>query len=263
MKRKSPPKWLQAAKAGNGDASGNWLSRALSRAGVMPLTQAEDAIRHGRVRLDSKVMVEPMAPVTAKSRVDIDGKPVSLEWKTRVVMMHKPAGVVTHGTDKQGIGTVFEVLNAALPQDLHRFGWHAVGRLDRDTTGLLLFTNDERFVGHATSPETKLPKCYVANVGAGVTEQKIAPLLTGVMIDDGEMTRPAKAKVRDASTVELTLTEGRFHQVKRMLNAVGLPTLSLHREAVGGLKIDIPEREVRQLSDDEVRDLLLFEPRAG
>jgi 23S rRNA pseudouridine2605 synthase/16S rRNA pseudouridine516 synthase len=173
-------------------------------------------------------------------------------------MLHKPAGVVTHGSDPEGIGTVFDVLQAALPSDLHRFGWHAVGRLDRDTTGLLLFTNDERFVGHATSPDTHLAKRYVAKVGALVDDAKLEPLRRGVRIDDGELTRPAKAKARGDDSVELTLTEGRFHQVKRMLNAVGLPTLALHREAVGALELDVPVSSYRALSDDEVAKKLGF-----
>ncbi|MFZ5444359.1 MAG: pseudouridine synthase [Myxococcota bacterium] len=257
------PKWLAAAKARDAGGPGDWLSRALSRAGVLPLAQAEDAIRAGRVRLDARVVTEPLAPVTGRSRVELDGAPVPLAWKTRVVMLHKPAGVVTHGTDPEGVGTVFDVLLAALPAELHRFGWHAVGRLDRDTTGLLLFTNDERFVGHATSPDTHLAKRYVAQVGAKVSDEKLAPLRRGVRIDDGELTRPAKARARGDDSVELVLTEGRFHQVKRMLNAVGLPTLKLHREAVGSLELDVAEGACRELSDDEVRGKLGFEPRAG
>lgn len=257
---KKAPRWLEAARVRDGGGGGDWLSRAMSRAGVLPLAQAEDAIRAGRVRLDLRVTTEPLAPVTPRARVELDGQPVSLAWRTQVLMLHKPAGVVTHGSDPEGIGTVFDVLQVALPSDLHRFGWHAVGRLDRDTTGLLLFTNDERFVGHATSPDTHLAKRYVAKVGAKVDDAKLEPLRRGVRIDDGELTRPAKAKARGDDSVELTLTEGRFHQVKRMLNAVGLPTLALHREAVGALELDVPVSSCRALSDDEVAEKLRFTP---
>lgn len=262
-RQRKAPRWLEAARARDDGGPGDWLSRAMSRAGVLPLAQAEDAIRAGRVRLDARVVTEPLAPITARSRVELDGQGVSLAWRTRVLMLHKPAGVVTHGTDPEGVGTVFDVLLAALPAELHRFGWHAVGRLDRDTTGLLLFTNDERFVGHATSPDTHLAKRYVARVGAKVADEKLEPLRRGVRIDEGELTRPAKARARGEDAVELTLTEGRFHQVKRMLNAVGLPTLALHREAVGGLELDVAEAALRELSDAEVKDKLGFTPRAG
>lgn len=235
----------------------------MARAGVLPFGEVEEAIHAGRVRVDSQDTTEPLVHVTSKSRVQLDHRVVSLAWRTQVLVLHKPAGVVTHGSDPEGIGTVFDVLRAALPQELLRFGWHAVGRLDRDTTGLLLFTNDEKFVQHATSPDTHLPKRYVARVGAKVSDDKLEPLWRGVKIDDGEMTKPAKAKARGDDSVELTLFEGRFHQVKRMLNAVGLPTLSLHREAVGDLVLDVPERGYRALTDDEVRTALHFEPRAS
>ena len=258
---KKPPRWLEAARERDSGASADWLSRALSRAGVLPLQEAELAIRAGRVRLDSREEKEPMAPVHPHSRASLDGREVSLAWRTRVLQFHKPAGVITHGTDPEGIGTVFDALRATLPPELQRFGWHAVGRLDRDTTGLLLFTNDEKFVAHATSPATHLPKRYVARVGAKVNDAKLEPLRRGVKLDDGELTRPARAEARGEDSVELVLTEGRFHQVKRMLNVVGLPTLALHREAVGLLELDVPLAAYRELSDDEVKAKLNFDPR--
>lgn len=227
------------------------------------MQEAEEAIRAGRVRLDGRDEKEPLAPVHPASRAFLDGREVSLAWRTRVLQFHKPAGVITHGSDPQGIGTVFDALRAALPQELLSFGWHAVGRLDRDTTGLLLFTNDEKFVAHATAPATHLPKRYVARVGAKVNDAKLEPLRRGVKLDDGELTRPAKARARGDDSVELVLTEGRFHQVKRMLNVVGLPTLALHREAVGLLELDVPLGGFRALQDDEVKTKLNFEPRAG
>jgi 23S rRNA pseudouridine2605 synthase/16S rRNA pseudouridine516 synthase len=261
---KKAPRWLEAARLRGSGERGDWLSRALSRAGVMPLAEAEEAIAHRRVTLDGRVATEPLSPVFDASRVTLDGRPVSLAWRTRVLMFHKPAGLVTHGSDPEGVGTVFDGLRAALPEALQRFGWHAVGRLDRDTTGLLLFTNDERFVKHATSPETHLEKRYVARVGGAVTEAKLAPLRQGLCLDgDEQPTRPARAVRRGDDVVELTLTEGRYHQVKRMLGAVGLPTLTLHREAVGALVLDVPEGACRELTDAEVTAALDFTPRRG
>lgn len=260
--RKRPaPRWLEAARQRTQErGDGSWLSRALSRAGVLPLAVAEKAIRDGRVKVGGAVVTEPFAPVDPSSSVRVDGAEVSLAWHTRVLAFHKTAGLVTHGSDPEGIGTVFEALARVLPAELQGYGWHAVGRLDRDTTGLLLFTNDERFVAHATNPATHLPKRYRATVGAPVTEPGLAALRRGVDLDDGP-TRPAEARQLGATAVELVLTEGRFHQVKRMLQAVGWPTLTLHREAVGALGCDVGPGEVREVTSLELSTLLGYTAR--
>lgn len=260
-RKRPPPRWLEARRHG-GPGEGTWLSRALARAGVLPLAAAEDAIRAGRVRLDGRVAHEPFAPLGPGARVQLDGIERSLAWRTRVLAFHKPAGVVTHGTDPHGVGTVFDALARVLSTELSSFGWHAVGRLDRDTTGLLLFTNDERFVAHATSPQTHLPKRYRATVGAAVTEAQLESLRRGVQLEDG-VTRPSQARCLGPSVVELILTEGRYHQVKRMLGAVGLPTLALHRQAVGGLELDVEMGAVREVSEGELITRLRFQPRSG
>jgi pseudouridine synthase len=258
------PRWLQAARTRNASpvAKPDWLSRALARAGALPLKEAEAAIAEGRVRVDGKKVLEPFSPLRPDSKVTLDGHDVEVAAATRVVLFHKPAGVVTSDHDPKKVGTVFQRLGQVLPPELQNFGWHAVGRLDRDTTGLLLFTNDERFVAHATSPESRLEKRYVARVSGQITEEKLAQLRTGVELEDG-VTRPAGAKVREDGRVELTLTEGRNHQVKRMLGALGMPVLELHREAIGTLVLDVPEGGCRLLSDDEVETFLRYTPRRG
>jgi 23S rRNA pseudouridine2605 synthase/16S rRNA pseudouridine516 synthase len=267
MSKGRTPKWLlaaQARKTAPPQEGADWLLRALGRAGAMPHEEAEAALRDGRVKLDGRVSREPFSPVTSTSKVSVDGQPIDLRPTTRVVMFHKPRGLITHGRDPEGIGTVFEGLARALTRldpALARYAWHAVGRLDRDTTGLLLFTNDERFVAHATRPETHLAKRYRAAVGADVTDKKLDPLRRGMKLDGGEVAQPAKAKVRGPREVELTLTEGKYHQVKRMLGAVGLPVLSLHRESVGALELELPEGEARLLGDDEVTRALQYVPR--
>lgn len=256
-----PPKWLEAARQREPGEGGDWLARALSRAGALSFGDAEAAVQAGRVTVDGRVVTQPLAALAPDARVAVDGQPVDVTPRTRVLMFHKPAGLVTAGSDAEGQGTVFDALRRALAPGLLGYGWHAVGRLDRDTTGLLLFTNDERFVAHATRPETHLPKRYVARVGAKVTAEKLEQLSAGVEVEPGVTSRPATARARADDVVELTLTEGRYHQVKRMLNAVGLPTLSLHREAVGSLALDVDEGALRELSDDEVRDALGYAPR--
>lgn len=262
-RRPKTPRWLDAARTRNAPAEKpDWLARALCRAGVFPLDEVDGAILAGKVKLDGRVVREPFAPVAAESKVTVEGLAVDLKPVTRVVMFHKPAGVVTSDHDPEKIGTVFERLMEVLPASLQRFGWHAVGRLDRDTTGLLLFTNDERFVAHATSPSTKLPKRYLAHVSGTVSDAKLERLRRGLPID-GVLTRPAGARVLPDGRVELILTEGRHHQVKRMLGAVGNPVMKLHREAIGELLLDVPEGQCRALSDIEVQTHLGYTPRSA
>ena len=255
-RRPRMPKWLEAARRrGPGDVPldgrADWLTRALGRAGVLPRAEAEAAIRDGRVEVDGRVEREPFAPVRPGVEVRVDGQVRELAAPRLALMFHKPAGLVVHGSDPEGVGTVFERLRAVLPVELRGYEWLAVGRLDRDTTGLLLFTNDEWLVRHGTSPQTHLPKRYVARVAGRPAEAALRALRDGLVLEDGP-TRPAGALLRAPDVVELTLTEGRHHQVKRMLAAVGHPVLALHREAVGGVVLDVAEGDWRVLRDEEV-----------
>lgn len=260
MRSKKIPRWLKAARAADGRraAGDDWLARSLSKAGLLPHNEAEQAVAAGRVKLNGKVIKSPYASIPKDSVVHLDGRLVSLEAKTLVLAFHKPAGAVTAPKDPEGQQTVFDLLQAALPAELRGYGWHAVGRLDRDTTGLLLFTNDPRLVSHVTAPQTHLPKRYVAQVHGTPTAAKLKQLQEGLVLDDGP-TRPASAVLRGEGVIELTLTEGRHHQVKRMLGAVGLPVHKLHREAIGELVLDLPEGALRLLSSEEIQHKLGFE----
>jgi pseudouridine synthase len=229
----------------------DFLSRALARAGVLPLAEAERAIREGRVKLAGRAVRQPLTTLRPGDEVRVDGRPVSLAARTRVWMLHKPVGCVTTASDPEGRRTVFDVLADGLSEPQRRFGWHAIGRLDLDTTGLLLFTNDERLVAFATAPASKLPRRYVARVQGEARDEALRPLREGLS-HAGEPLRPARARIRDAHTVELTITEGKFHQVKKMLGAVGLPVLALHREAVGAVELDVPVGATRALTDEEI-----------
>ncbi len=258
--RKSPPRrpkpLAHSKETRASPARMDWLSRALARAGVMTLAEAEHAIQAGRVEVSGRVVKQPLAPLKPTDVVRVDGQRVALSAQTRVIVFHKPMDVVT----APGEGGVFEVLSSVLPDELRTFQWHAVGRLDRNTTGLLLFTNDEQFVAHATSPETHLTKRYVAQVQGQLDDARLEPLRRGMELDDGP-TRPAKARIRGPHEVEILLTEGRNHQVKRMLGEVGLPVRALHREAVGGLELDVELGGWRLLEPEEIREKLHYEPR--
>jgi pseudouridine synthase len=256
------PRWLQAARvAGTARTVSptvgkpDWLARALGRVGLLGAEEIEPAIRAGRVRIGSEAVLEPLTPLRPGDEISVDGARVSLDVQTLALAFNKPAGLVTAGVDPEKQGTVFECLRRAMDDRLRRFVWHAIGRLDRDTTGLLLFTNDERLVAHVASPATHLPKRYVAHVEGAADDAILEPLRRGIVLHDGP-TRPAIAWVRAPGVVELTLTEGRHHQVKRMLAKVGLPVTKLHREAIGELVCDVATGASRPLTTAEIRDAL-------
>jgi pseudouridine synthase len=259
-RRAKTPGWLNAAREAN-RAGSDWLSRALGRSGAVPPEELDATLAAGRVRVDGKVTTKPFTPVSAGSKVTVDGRAVSLERRTRVLMLHKPAGVIAEG-GRDARPSVVDVLKPLLNEEQSRYAWLAVGRLDVDTTGLLLFTNDEQLVAHATSPQTHLPKRYLATVNDNATDAHLEPLRKGVTLDDGPA-RPAQAALKGPGLVELTLTEGRNHQVKRMLGAVGLPVLKLHREAVGDLQLDVAEGELRELTAEEIAGALGFTPASA
>jgi 16S rRNA pseudouridine516 synthase len=270
MSRKPPPrrappelsKQTQNPGRWEGKSKPDWLARAIARAGVLPQEEAQAAIEAGRVTVNGRVVKQHLAPVPPGATVRVDGQPLPTSAPTRVLAFHKPAELLTSTVGQHRVGTVYEVLLPQLPPDLARYTWHAVGRLDRGTTGLLLFTNDEKLLAHVTSPDSRLPKRYVATVFSEADEDKVDPLRQGMSLED-ERLRPAAVVLRDAHTVEVTVTEGRNHQVKRMLGAVGLPVRALHREAVGGVTLDVAEGTFRLLTDAEVREGLGYPPPAS
>ncbi len=260
------PRWLRAGRAAgaafDSKQKPDWLARALARAGHLPLADAGEAIVKGRVRIGARVVHEPFAPLLPGSEVFLDGVRVDVTPRTLVMMFHKPNGVVTSNVDQHGDGTVFDAFQRKLTPELNKYTWHAVGRLDRNTTGLLLFTNDEKFVAHATSPDSHLEKHYVATVDKKATDAQLEPLRQGMELDDGP-TRPAKATLTEPGLISVVLTEGKNHQAKRMLGAVGLPVRALHRASIGGLQLDIPVGEVRAVTAEEIEKLLGYSPRTG
>jgi 23S rRNA pseudouridine2605 synthase/16S rRNA pseudouridine516 synthase len=236
---------------------GDWLARALVRAGVLTTVEAERAIRDGRVRVDGRVIRQPLALLPQGALVALDGSPVSLDARALALMLHKPPDAVTSRSEPSGARTVFDVLLPQLPADLRRYEWHACGRLDRDTTGLLVFTNDGRLVEHLTAPDRHLPKRYRATVQGTATEEQLRQLREGVALNDGPA-RAEEALALAPGHVELVVTEGRNRMVRRMLAAVGLPVTRLHRVAVAGLRLDIREGEWRRLGEGELKEALGF-----
>ena len=222
------------------------LNAFLSRAGVASRRGADELIKTGRVTVND----EPgqlNTVVGAHDRVEVDGAEVARQ-PLRYVLLHKPGGVVTTARDPQGRPTV-----VALVPDEPRVV--PVGRLDADTTGALLLTNDGRLAHRLAHPRYGVEKTYVADVQGEPDEDVLAQLREGLELEDG-CTAPARARSLGRGRVELVLHEGRKHQVKRMLAAVGHPVTRLHRSAYAGLTLEgLEPAEWRELEPSEVAEL--------
>ncbi len=188
---------------------------------------------------------------------------IKKQMPTIVILYNKPKGLVSSRRDDLGRETVYERLIPKLPQELRNLEWHTVGRLDKDTTGLLLFTNDGAFVHHATAPATGLAKRYRVLAKGLLTDEQLRALSEGVDLTGG-LGRSAPARVVlvghniGTSWITVEVREGKNREVRRMMLAVGSQAIRLHREAVEGLELDVAEDCWRQLCDDEIRKKLRF-----
>jgi pseudouridine synthase len=243
-------------------STGERLSRFLARAGIASRRHAEELIAAGRVRVNG------VTATTQGTRIQpdhdivlVDGKPVRLTTKHMYLLLNKPIGYVSTAHDPQGRPTVLDLL----PPELRALRVYPVGRLDIDTSGLLLLTNDGDFALRLTHPRYSMQKHYQALVQGCPTESDLAALRSGVTIteDKGASHKTALAQVsllRKAGTncwLLLSLHEGRKRQVRRMLAAVGHPVLELIRVAIGPLELgNLPVGKWRYLTGDEVTVLL-------
>jgi 23S rRNA pseudouridine2605 synthase len=200
------------------------------------------------VRVDGEVVVDPARDVDDGSEVEVDGRPVSPEPR-EVHALNKPAGVVSTASDTHGRPTVVSLVRSSLR--LYPFG-----RLDAETTGLLLLTNDGELADLLTHPRYGVEKVYRARVEpARISKSALQALRSGVRLEDGA-TAPARVRQRGRGVVEIALREGRKRQVRRMLEAVGHQTVELERVAFGPLRLgDLGPGESRRLSDSEVAAL--------
>ncbi|HWT94202.1 MAG TPA: pseudouridine synthase, partial [Solirubrobacteraceae bacterium] len=226
------------------------LQKYLAHAGVASRRAAEEIIRDGRVTVGGETVMDPARDVDESSDVRVDERPVRGAESRVVYAIHKPAGVVSTAKDTHGRPTVVDMLPKAGVR------LYPVGRLDADSTGLLLLTNDGDLADRLTHPRNEVPKTYRVHVRGGmVPERKLAQLRSGVTLDDGK-TAPAQVRQLEAGLLEVTIHEGRKHQVKRMLEAVGHEVTDLHRIRFGPLGLgELRPGAARQLSASEVERL--------
>jgi 23S rRNA pseudouridine2605 synthase len=220
------------------------LNAYLARAGVASRRKADELIKAGRVTVNG----EPgqlNTLVAKRDRVELDGRPLARQ-PLAYLLLHKPAGVVTTASDPQGRPTVVELVSQYETRVV------PVGRLDADTTGALLLTNDGELAHRLAHPRYEVEKVYEAEVAGEPSEEVLRQLELGVELDDGR-TAPAHARRLGPHRLELSIHEGRKHQVKRMLEAVGHPVARLHRSIYAGLNLEGLEPGAwRELEPSEV-----------
>jgi len=222
------------------------LNAYLARTGVASRRGADELIKRGRVRVNG-VTAGLNTFVEEGDVVDLDGR-LLVPQRVAYVLLHKPAGVVTTASDPHGRPTVVDLVE-------HESRVVPVGRLDADTTGVLLLTNDGELAHRLAHPRYEVDKVYEADVEGEPSDEAISRLEEGVELEDGR-SAPAKARRLAPSRVELAIHEGRKHQVKRMLEAVGHPVTRLHRSRYAGLTTEgVDPGKWRELTDEEVSSL--------
>lgn len=233
------------------------LDKILSDAGVAGRKELKDMIRVGRVTVDGVVVTKADAKFDeAAVNVAVDGEAVRLE-KFVYYMLHKPEGVVTATEDGEH-KTVLDLFSA----ELRRRGLFPVGRLDKDTTGLLIITNDGDYAHRIISPKTHVSKRYHAVTDGIPNHEDLLAFAEGMELRDGTRCLPAKLEVTGENSCYVTLLEGKYHQVKRMLAARGKPVVKLHRCSIGLLELDpaLKAGEYRQMTPNEVENSLVKLP---
>jgi 23S rRNA pseudouridine2605 synthase len=205
------------------------LARYLAHAGVASRRKAEELVRAGRVTVGGEVVTDPARDVDDDSEVAFDGEPVAPEPR-EVHVLNKPAGVVSTARDPQGRPTVTDLV----PSERRLY---PVGRLDADTTGLILLTNDGELANRLTHPRYGVEKTYRARIRPPrPSERALRALREGVELEDGR-TAPARARLVEPGVLEITIREGRKRQVRRMCEAVGHRVVELERIAFGPLRL--------------------------
>ncbi len=245
---------MPARKLPPGNRPLKTLERVLSKAGVGSRTEARRWIAAGRVSVNDRTVRDPDRWVDLeRDRVQFDGKPLAREQPI-YLLLYKPAGYLTTYRDPEGRPTVYDLLPG---RDRYLF---PVGRLDLDTSGLLVMTNDAQFAERLANPDYHIPKTYLVKTSAHLDDTQLDRLRNGIELRDG-CTRPAVVnRVRESggkTVFDITITEGRNRQVRRMVEALGAKVLKLVRTAIGPIAIgDLPIGKSRELTLGEVKALI-------
>ena len=224
------------------------LDKFLCDSGVGTRSQVKVILKSGRVTVDGAVEWDNSRKIDpAVHTVCMDGQ-MLCGWRRIVVMLNKPAGYVTATEDKND-PTVMELL----PSEIRKMDVKPVGRLDKATEGLLLFTNDGDLLHRLISPKKEVPKVYYTRHEGTASQEDVAAFESGLTLGDGTRCLPAKLECLGAGESRITVCEGKYHQVRRMMASRNMPVLYLERQSEGGLSLgSLPRGEVRELTEEEV-----------
>jgi 23S rRNA pseudouridine2605 synthase len=230
------------------------LERVLSKAGLGSRTEARKWIAAGRVQVNGRKVTDPDHWMDLqRDRVSFDGRPLR-EVRRVYLLLYKPKGYLTTYRDPQGRPTIYDLLP---DRDRYLF---PVGRLDLDTSGLLILTNDSAFAERLTNPDYKVPKTYLVKASTNLTDAQLDELRRGVALRDGPTRQARVERIRESggkTVFEITIAEGRNRQVRRMVEALDAKVLKLVRVAIGGIRIgELQIGKARELTLREVADLM-------
>lgn len=230
------------------------LQKIISKTGFASRRKAEELISKGKVKVNGEIITEMGYKASYDDFIEVNGIPLNKTEDKVYFLLNKPRGVVTTTKDEKGRKTVVDLIKT-------NKRIYPIGRLDYDTTGLILLTNDGELTNYLTHPRNKIEKVYVAKVEGIVIKEELKKLCNGVIID-GKKTGKAKAKIlkidkkNNTSVVELIICEGRNHQVKNMFKVINHNVLKLKRESVAFLTLDgVKPGEYRELTIKEVKKL--------
>ncbi|MEI4830438.1 pseudouridine synthase [Bacillus sp. FJAT-53711] len=230
------------------------LQKVIAQAGIASRRKAEELIQQGKVKVNGKVVTELGTKVSVQDKVEVNNIPLEKETPA-YFLLYKPTGVISSVSDDKGRKVVTDFF-PEIPQRLF-----PIGRLDYDTSGLILMTNDGDFANILMHPKYKVEKTYVAKVKGPLTGEKIRMLEKGVMLEEGK-TAPAHVKIlswdkrKEVAIVQLTIHEGRNRQVRRMFEAIGCKVMKLKRERYAFLELgNLRPGDARELSPHEVKQL--------
>ena len=254
VKPGNSPKRGQRDGQQGGQQDGERIAKCLARAGLCSRREAERWITAGRVKVDGKILETPACVVTAKSRIEVDGKPLGKSEPTKLWRHHKPKGLLTTNSDPEGRETVFQKLPPELPRVV------SVGRLDLNTEGLLLLTNDGALARHLELPATGWRRRYRVRVHGSVNEKALERLANGVRIDGityGAIEAKLDSRQRGNSWLSLSLKEGKNREIRKVMEHLDLQVTRLIRLSYGPFQLgDMPRGDVAAVPRRILRDQL-------
>lgn len=225
------------------------IDKYLSVAMAVSRSEAKALLKSGKITVDGKVVSKPETKVLEQAVIKCGNEELTYK-KYIYILMNKPAGILSAATDKK-VKTVVDIL----PDRLKRTGLFPVGRLDKNTTGLLIITDDGDFGHKVTAPKSQIEKRYLVGLDGEVKEEYVEKFEKGIVLADGEQCMPAKLEILPDNHAIVTIKEGKYHQIKRMFGVVGLGVNTLKRLSIGELQLPpmLEEGSVIELGSDEIQ----------